>query len=59
MVMQLTASGRLLRFHAPDLLAVAQDEVHVLVEREQRSHQRPRVLNRYLHPVVDVRQHLA
>lgn len=49
----------LLAADAPELLAVGQDHVHVLVERFEYPNECPAVLHGHLHPVADVTQHLV
>lgn len=43
----------------PEFIAVAQDEVHVLVECLERPDEYPAVLQYTAHPVVDVLKHLT
>lgn len=42
-----------------ELLAVGEDEVHVLVEREEAPDERALVVERHAHPVVDEPEHFA
>lgn len=42
-----------------ELVAVAQDQVHVFVERFERADEDPAVLEDTAHPEVDVLQHLT
>lgn len=49
----------LLAADAPELLAVGQDHVHVLVKRFEYANKCPAVLHGHLHPVAYVTQHLV
>ena len=55
----LLAGSSALLFDGTELLAIAEHEVHVLVEGHEGAHQRAAVLDCDAHAVVDVTQHLA
>lgn len=48
-----------LGLHLPELLALGQDEVHVLVEGLERAHEGPAVLGHDPDSVIDVLHHLV
>lgn len=50
---------RVLRLDLTELLAVPQDEVHVFVERLERSDEGPRILQDNPHPIVQELDHLV
>ena len=58
LLLPLHSLGRL-GLQLPELLAVAQDHVHVLVERLELSNEGSAVLEDDSHPVVDVVLHLV
>mmetsp|Transcript_7866 Transcript_7866/g.22365 ORF Transcript_7866/g.22365 Transcript_7866/m.22365 type:complete len:280 (+) Transcript_7866:116-955(+) len=55
----LGSASTLLRFDLPELLAVREHNVHVLVKGQERPHQCSAVLDRDPHPVVHKLEHLG